>query len=109
MPVPQLSIRHLENPTSLPLDVEYLMAGTLKLGNEAWLVLRDDVGEHELPIRDPTVEHRLLHNVPCWVGGPLIYNDDVALIGRLEIEDGRLVVANVVSAQVRRNDETYEF
>ncbi len=81
-----------------PITVE----GTLYVkADRAWV----EIDAIVLPILDKGFEQRLIDAVPCYVGGPYFYADEVRLTGTLISDGPSLAIQSVASAELRREDE----
>ncbi len=79
-------------------------SGTLFVqGDKAWMETGGD--GRIVTIDDPSLLDRLLKEVPCYVGGPYLYWDDVVLTGRLATSAKIQTIRSVGTVKLLRPDE----
>lgn len=101
----------MQSITESPLQVGSVCRfnGTLCVSSESDCVFRHTESKQAIEIIDSGFWDDLLDNVPCRIGGPLLYDDDASIVGSLERINDRVALVRVTELVVRRADKSYQF
>jgi len=83
--------------------------GTLCVRSESECFFRLNEGNNPVEIVDKEFYEELLDNVPCRIGGALLYDDVASIVGTLEHIGDRLVLVHIAEVIVSRGDRTFQF
>lgn len=83
--------------------------GTLCVSSESDCLFRPAESKQPIEIIDSGFYDDLLDNVPCRIGGPLLYDDDASIVGTLERINDRLALVRVTEVEVRREGKNHQF
>jgi hypothetical protein len=79
-------------------------------GDESYLIVDPENSKIRVTVRDAGFLNRMLDNVPCYVGGQYLYQDNATLHGTLGIVgENQLELRDIKSVRVSRETETFEF
>jgi hypothetical protein len=83
--------------------------GTLCVSSESDCLFRHAESKQSIEVIDSGFFDDLLDNVPCRIGGPLLYDDDASIVGTLERINDRLALVRVSEILVRRENNSHQF
>ena len=87
-----------------------VLDGILYIGREGFFVEFSDEGIR-IPIVEFEIDKRLLRTVPCYLGGPCLYNDTVRIVANLQKTNNTVEITSIDSGVLYRDDddESYTF
>lgn len=102
-----LTLEMFHNSTFADGGVRVEMDGILHIGSKGFFILFS----HEkikIPIVEEGIVRRLLHAVPCYLGGENLYRDTVRVVATLQKMDGRVEIRTIESGVLTREEEEEE-
>lgn len=103
-----LTLELFRNASFPPEGLQVAIDGILYIGPEGYFVVFSDE-KIRIPIAENAIDKRLLRTVPCFLGGPCLYNDSVCIVATLKKNDGRVEIMTIESGVLTRDEESYVF